>query len=113
MRSELRPALLSLVLFTVLTGVLYPGVVTGIAQLVFRHHAEGSLIKERGKSLGSELIGQPFDNPAYFWSRLTAEASYDASNSTGTNQGQSSFIDVKGHLGPNATLADRTPPSRR
>ena len=58
-----------------------------------------------GRVAGSELIGQPFDNPAYFWSRLTAEANYDASNSSGTNQGQASFIDDKGHLGPNSTLA--------
>ena len=88
MRSELRPALLSLVLFTVLTGALYPGVVTGIAQLVFRHQAEGSLIKERGKSLGSELIGQPFDDPKYFWSRPSATTpAYNGAASGASNLG--------------------------
>src|SRR5262249_13815208 len=70
------------------------------------HQATGSLIHDRdGKVIGSELIGQPFDNPAYFWSRLTAEANYDASSSTGTNLGQSSFVDDKGHLGPSQALA--------
>ncbi|HSE66901.1 MAG TPA: potassium-transporting ATPase subunit KdpC [Gemmatimonadales bacterium] len=88
MRSELRPALWSLVLFTVLTGALYPGVVTGIAQLVFRHQAEGSLIKERGKSLGSELIGQPFDDPKYFWSRPSATTpAYNGAASGASNLG--------------------------
>jgi K+-transporting ATPase ATPase C chain len=74
--------------------------------VAFPHQATGSLIHDKdGHVVGSELIGQPFDNPAYFWSRLTAEANYDASNSTGTNQGQSSFVDDNGHLGPNQILA--------
>ena len=88
MRSELRPAVLSLVLFTLLTGAIYPGVVTGIAQLAFRHQAEGSLIKEHGKSLGSELIGQPFDDSRYFWSRPSATTpAYNGAASGASNLG--------------------------
>src|SRR5215468_11950694 len=105
MKDTIRPAVVSLAVFTVLCGFLYPLAMDGIAAVAFPHQATGSLIRdERGHIIGSELIGQPFDNPAYFWSRLTAEANYDASNSTGTNQGQSSFVDDKGHLGPNTTL---------
>ena len=106
MKEHLRPALVSLLAFTVLLGFVYPFVMDGIAGAVFPHQATGSLIHDHdGHVVGSELIGQPFDNPAYFWSRLTAEANYDASNSTGTNQGPSSFVDDQGHLGPNTTLA--------
>src|SRR3954469_234063 len=106
MKEAIRPAVVSLLAFTVLCGFVYPLMMDGIAAVAFPHQATGSLIHDKdGHVVGSELIGQPFDNPAYFWSRLTAEASYDASNSTGTNQGQVSFIDDKGHLGPNSTLA--------
>jgi K+-transporting ATPase ATPase C chain len=108
MKETLRPALVSLLVFTVLCGLVYPLVMDGIAAVVFPHQATGSLIHDQdGHVVGSELIGQPFDNPAYFWSRLTAEANYDASSSTGTNLGPSSFTDDHGHLGPNATLAKR------
>jgi potassium-transporting ATPase KdpC subunit len=88
MRSELRPALVSLVLFTILTGAIYPGVVTGFAQLAFRRQAEGSLIKEHGKFLGSELIGQSFDDPKYFWSRPSATTpAYNGAASGASNLG--------------------------
>jgi K+-transporting ATPase ATPase C chain len=106
MKETIRPAVVSLLAFTVLCGFVYPLVMDGIAAVAFPHQASGSLIHDKdGRVVGSELVGQPFDNPAYFWSRLTAEASYDASNSTGTNLGPSSFIDDKGHLGPNTALA--------
>ena len=106
MKDTIRPAVVSLLAFTVLCGFVYPLVMDGIAAVAFPHRATGSLIHDKdGRVVGSELIGQPFDNPAYFWSRLTAEANYDASNSVGTNLGASSFIDDKGHLGPNTTLA--------
>ena len=106
MKEILRPAVVSLLAFTVLCGFVYPLVMDGIAAAAFPHQATGSLLHDKdGRVVGSELIGQPFDNPAYFWSRLTAEANYDASSSTGTNLGQSSFIAAKGHLGPSATLA--------
>ena len=106
MKETLRPAIVSLLAFTVLCGFLYPLAMDGIAAVAFPHQATGSLIHDKdGRVVGSELIGQPFDNPAYFWSRLTAEANYDASNSVGTNLGASSFIDDKGHLGPSTALA--------
>jgi len=106
MKEILRPAIVSLLAFTVLCGLVYPLVMDGIAAVAFPRQATGSLIHDKdGHVVGSALIGQPFDNPAYFWSRLTAEANYDASNSVGTNLGPSSFIVDKGHLGPNQTLA--------
>src|SRR5215813_2864264 len=88
MRSEFRPAVYSLVLFTILTGAIYPAAVTGLAQLAFRHQAEGSLIRKDGKSLGSELIGQPFDDPKYFWSRPSATSpAYNGAASGASNLG--------------------------
>jgi len=106
MKETIRPALVSLLAFTILCGFVYPLVMDGIAAVAFPHQATGSLIHDRAdRVVGSELIGQPFDNPAYFWSRLTAQANYDASNSTGTNLGPSSFVDDRGHLGPNTGLA--------
>lgn len=86
---ELRPAILVLILLTVLTGVAYPLLVTGIAQLVFPVQANGSLIERDGKVLGSALVGQPFSDPKYFWSRpsATGPVPYNAGASSGSNQG--------------------------
>mgnify|MGYP003693658571 CR=1 FL=1 len=83
------PALRMLVVLSVLTGVIYPLVVTGIAQLAFPRAANGSLIEADGKALGSSLIGQPFDDPKYFWSRpsATSPQPYNAGASAGSNQG--------------------------
>lgn len=72
MLSQLRPSLVIFLLLTVITGVIYPLAVTGIAQVVFPFQANGSLIVIDGKNLGSELIGQQFDDPKYFWGRLSA-----------------------------------------
>ena len=85
----LRPAIVSLVLLTALTGLVYPAVVTGIAQLLFPSQANGSLIVKDGKAVGSELIGQPFDDPKYFWGRPSATSPfpYNAGASSGSNQG--------------------------
>lgn len=86
---HVRPAIMSLLVFTVLTGVVYPLAVTGIAQLVFPRQANGSLIEREGAVVGSALVGQPFDDPKYFWSRLsaTAPAPYNGAASSGSNLG--------------------------
>ena len=89
MLTELRPALVILGLLTVLTGVAYPLLVTGIAQAAFPNQANGSLIDRRGQQLGSSLVGQPFSDPKYFWGRLSATGSvpYNAGASAGSNYG--------------------------
>jgi potassium-transporting ATPase KdpC subunit len=89
MFAELLPALRMLVILTVLTGIAYPLVITGIAQVAFPRPANGSLISTDGKAAGSELIGQPFDDPKYFWSRpsATSPQPYNAMASSGSNQG--------------------------
>ncbi len=89
MKEQLKPALMLLVTLTVLTGVAYPLTVTGLAQMLFSHEANGSLIVRDGKILGSELIGQPFDAPQYFWSRpsATSPVPYNAAASSGSNLG--------------------------
>jgi len=86
LQRYLRPALVFLGLFTLLTGVLYPLLVTAVAQTLFPHQANGSLIERDGLILGSELIGQPFDDPAYFWGRpsLTQPYPYNAAASAGS-----------------------------
>ena len=87
--SEILPSLRMLVVLTALTGVVYPLLITGVAQVAFRHAANGSLIVVDGKTLGSELIGQPFDDPKYFWSRpsATSPQPYNGAASAASNQG--------------------------
>ena len=89
MVAHIRAAVVSLAVLTLVTGVIYPLVVTGIAQLVFPHQANGSLIVKNGKPLGSALIGQPFDDPRYFWGRPSATSPfpYNAGSSSGSNVG--------------------------
>jgi K+-transporting ATPase ATPase C chain len=89
MWKELKPALLLFVVLSVITGVVYPFVVTGIAQGAFPRQANGSLIEREGKAVGSELIGQPFGSPKYFWSRPSATSPYpyNGASSSGSNQG--------------------------
>jgi K+-transporting ATPase ATPase C chain len=84
--SEIRPAVMVFVLLSLVTGLVYPLVVTGVSQVVFPYQANGSLIEKDGKLVGSELIGQNFDLPKYFWSRPSA-AGYNGAASSGSNLG--------------------------
>ncbi len=86
MRAHLRPALVAIVLLTLLTGVVYPWVVTGLGGFLFPARAAGSLVRRDGRVVGSELVGQAFDDPRYVWGRPSA-TSYDASASAGRNLG--------------------------
>lgn len=89
MKTQLRPALTLFVGFSLLTGLIYPLAVTAIAQIVFPHQANGSLITRAGKIVGSELIGQNFEAPRYFWGRLSATGPFpfNAGASSGSNYG--------------------------
>jgi potassium-transporting ATPase KdpC subunit len=89
MFAQLRSVVLMFVVLTVITGVAYPLLVTVVAQIVFPYQANGSLIVRDGKLIGSELIGQSFDDPKYFWSRPSATSAFpdDASASSGSNLG--------------------------
>jgi len=103
MLKELRPAIVMILVMTVLTGLLYPLAMTGIAQLAFPHQARGSLIEKDGKVIGSALLGQNFEKPEYFHGRpsattdtdpkdssKTVPAPYNAANSSGSNAGPTS-----------------------
>jgi potassium-transporting ATPase KdpC subunit len=89
MLRTFRDSLLMLIALTLVTGVVYPLVVTGIAQLAMRDAANGSIVARDGKAVGSTLIGQPFSDPKYFWSRpsATAPMPYNAGASSGSNLG--------------------------
>lgn len=90
MMHQLRPAIVILLALTVITGVVYPLMITGFAQVAFPHQANGSLIVTNGQTVGSELIGQQFDEPKYFWGRLSATGdfaynAYNAQTQTGSS----------------------------
>ena len=89
MFASFLPSLRMLAVLTVLTGVIYPLVTLGVAQLAFPGNANGSLIEQNGKIVASALIGQPFDDPKYFWSRpsATSPQPYNGAASSGSNQG--------------------------
>ena len=89
MRAQLLPAIMLTLMLTIVTGVFYPLAITGIAQLLFPHQANGSLIVDNGRVVGSALIGQPFSDPGHFWSRpsATSPQAYNAASSSGSNLG--------------------------
>jgi K+-transporting ATPase ATPase C chain len=91
MLKDLRPAVATLLLLAAITGLAYPLLVTGIAQVAWPRQANGSLILRDGRAAGSELIGQPFDDPGYFWGRPSATVPfpYNAASSSGSNLGPS------------------------
>lgn len=93
-KQELRPALFMFLVLTVITGALYPLGVTGVAGLFFPNQAGGSLIEKEGEVVGSRLIGQPFDDPKYFWSRpsATGPTAYNAAASSGSNLGPTNEV---------------------
>ena len=92
LRKQLRPAIVLTLLLCVITGLVYPGIVTGLAHVLFPHQADGSLITSaKGEAIGSELIGQPFSKPEYFHPRPSAAGNgYDDTLSAGTNLGPTS-----------------------
>lgn len=107
----MRPAIVSLFVFTVITGIIYPLAVTGIAQVLFPVQANGSIIMSKGKAVGSSLIGQTFDDPKYFWGRLSATAPfpYNSAASSGSNMAQSNPALVEQAKGRITALREADP----
>lgn len=88
LRKLIRPAIVMALLLCIITGLIYPGIVTGLAQTLFSRQANGSLVEADGRVVGSALIGQPFTQPYYFHPRPSAAgAGYDGTSSAGTNKG--------------------------
>ena len=111
MKNSLRPVLVLFVFLTVITGIVYPLVVTAVGQVAFSYQANGSLLEKEGKPAGSAIIGQQFDAPYYFWGRLSATTPnpYNAQSSGGSNLGPTNPAlgdEVKGRL---AALHDADP----
>ena len=111
MLTELRRALTMLIAMTLITGIAYPLLVTGISQTVFRDKAAGSFIERDGKPAGSELIGQPFSDAKHFWSRPSATSPYpyNASSSSGSNLGPLNVALVDAVTGRVKALRDAAP----
>jgi len=103
MKNILRPVVVLFAALTVVTGLVYPVVVTAVAHAAFPHEANGSLIEKDGKAVGSELLGQQFDAPSYFWGRLSATSPnpYNPQASGGSNLGPTNPAladEVKGRI---------------
>jgi K+-transporting ATPase ATPase C chain len=111
MLTHLKTALISLLLLTVVTGVAYPLLVTGIAQAVFPRQANGSVIEKDGRVMGSALIGQQFSDPKHFWGRASATSpyGYNAASSSGSNQGPTNPALVEAVAGRVKALKDADP----
>ena len=111
MLTEFKRGLVLFVVLTVVTGLLYPLAVTGLAQVIFPRPANGSLIERDGKAVGSRLIGQPFGDPKHFWSRPSATSPYpnNASSSSGSNQGPTNPALAEAVAGRIKALRDADP----
>ena len=88
-KGQIKQAILIFIILSIITGIIYPFFITGIAQVFFRNQANGSLIYQNGKPVGSALIGQAFNDPKYFWGRISATSpvSFNAASSSGSNLG--------------------------
>lgn len=88
-KAQIKQAILIFIVLSIITGILYPLFITGIAQVFLRNQADGSLIYQNGKPVGSALIGQTFNDPKYFWGRIsaTSSVSFNAASSSGSNLG--------------------------